>query len=269
MKKKILFLIIICLVFGGVVWFNKTAVGDYFFEVSKPNLPKEELPKAQAQVKEKVVEPVVVVSVPEKIVAPEPEINILSEVNLPVPFLVQAPKGIWDLPYQEACEEASLIMANAFVTDSPLPEDSWSAELADKEILKVVAWENKNLGFYEDTTVEQTIKIAKDYFGIKNIELVENPTAEDFKKFLSEGKIIIVPAYGKALGNPYFSGDGPLYHMVVVKGFTKDNEFITNDPGTKRGRNFVYKTDVLFNAIHDWNNGDVQNGAKRVIVIGK
>ena len=54
--------------------------------------------------------------------------------------------------------------------------------------------------------------------------------------------------------------------MVVVRGWTID-KIITNDPGTRRGEEFTYDPDVLFNAIHDWNDGDVYNGQKAMITI--
>ena len=39
--------------------------------------------------------------------------------------------------------------------------------------------------------------------------------------------------------------------MLVVIGYTDDG-FITNDPGTKRGEQYWYKTETLLDAIHDW-----------------
>ncbi|MCR4279964.1 MAG: hypothetical protein NUV82_00890, partial [Candidatus Komeilibacteria bacterium] len=42
------------------------------------------------------------------------EIELPAEYNLDVPFMSQAPHANWDLPYQEACEEASLIMVDYF-----------------------------------------------------------------------------------------------------------------------------------------------------------
>ncbi|MBI4122698.1 MAG: hypothetical protein HY462_01740, partial [Parcubacteria group bacterium] len=36
-----------------------------------------------------------------------------------------------------------------------------------------------------------------------------------------------------------------------IRGYTP-TQFITNDPGTKRGEEFVYPYNTLINAIHDW-----------------
>ena len=56
--------------------------------------------------------------------------------------------------------------------------------------------------------------------------------------------------------------------MLVIKGYTKDGRFITNDPGTRRGANYLYDPNIVLNAIHYWNGGDVKNGKKAVIVVG-
>ena len=39
--------------------------------------------------------------------------------------------------------------------------------------------------------------------------------------------------------------------MLVIKGYL-DNSFITNDPGTKRGENFIYSIDNLLLSLADW-----------------
>jgi len=77
-------------------------------------------------------------------------------------------------------------------------------------------------------------------------EGVEN----DIKKILSEGYIIIAPTYGQKLNNPHFTPPGPVYHMLVIKGYDSEN-FITNDPGIWQGKNFIYSYDNLFNSICD------------------
>ncbi len=68
------------------------------------------------------------------------------------------------------------------------------------------------------------------------------------------------------LGNPNFSGEGPLYHALVLKGYT-ETTFVTNDPGTRLGADYQYDFDTIMTAMHDWNGGGVENGAKVVVVI--
>mgnify|MGYP001618174552 FL=1 len=70
------------------------------------------------------------------------------------------------------------------------------------------------------------------------------------------------------LPNPHFRNGGPEYHTLVIRGYTEDS-FITNDPGTQFGENFLYKYSDLMNSIHDWNEGDVKNGKRLVLVIDK
>ena len=43
-------------------------------------------------------------------------------VSLEVPFTAQAPDGDWSMPYQEACEEAVIIMAKAYLDGEDLSE---------------------------------------------------------------------------------------------------------------------------------------------------
>src|SRR3989344_4989971 len=52
--------------------------------------------------------------------------TLLAEVNLPVPFTSQAPHANWDMPYQEACEEASALMAIRYAFGNPIfsPNDA-------------------------------------------------------------------------------------------------------------------------------------------------
>ncbi len=184
-------------------------------------------------------------------------------VNFAVPFTSQAPHANWELPYQEACEEASLIMVNAYLNGV----ESFTPEEADRQILAMVEWEKKTFGYYEDTTAEETARIAREYFRLKNSRAVPIASMDDVKNELAKGNPVIVPAAGRLLKNPYFRGQGPLYHMLVVKGFTKDGKIIANDPGTRRGADFLYDPVTLWNAIHDWNGGNVADGQKMMIVL--
>lgn len=187
-----------------------------------------------------------------------------AEVNLNIPFTSQAPHKNWELPYKEFCEEASVLMAHHYLQG----KDIVSPDYADAEMLKIKAFEEQRFGYYEDTTVEETAVILREYFQLNKIEVVPDPRVEDIKKALAEGKAVIVPAAGRLLPNPYFRSPGPLYHMLVIKGYTKDGKFITNDPGTRRGADFLYEPEDLMRAIHDWNGGAVLEGQKVMIIVG-
>lgn len=195
---------------------------------------------------------------------PKTETSSKNEINLAVPFTVQAPHANWDLPYKEFCEEASTLMAASYLKG----EDIGTTDEANQKLLAVKAFEEKEFGFYEDTTIEQTAVILKKHFGIKNVDVLDNPTPDDFREALNAGKLVIMPAAGRELGNPFFTAPGPLYHMLVIKGYT-GKKFITNDPGTRRGADYVYSEDVLFSAMHDWHgDGNIDLGKKVVLIVG-
>ena len=182
-------------------------------------------------------------------------------MNLDVPFTPQAPHANWSLPYKEACEEASVLMVHRFYTGEAL-----DPEIANKELLEMVKWEEDVFGYYIDTTAEETAKILREYFGHDRVDVIYDFSIEDIKRHVAAGRPVLLPAIGRLLPNPYFKTPGPLYHMLVVKGFTKDGQIITNEPGTRRGHDFLYDPDALMNAVHDWNPEDVYKGVKAMVV---
>ncbi len=175
-------------------------------------------------------------------------------------FARQAPFGDWSEVNEEMCEEASLIIADQFFRGQPLDEAIM------KELLPAVKeWEEGQLGVWESTTAEQTAQLAREYFHLSTA-VTNDVTVERIKQELVAGKLIVLPLAGQELHNPNYTGAGPLYHMLVVRGYDRD-QFITNDPGTRLGRGYKYAYDVLLNAVHDWNGGDVLNGARVMLII--
>ncbi len=196
--------------------------------------------------------------------APEPSGEIRDAVNWDVPFTSQAPLANWDELHEEACEEASVLMVLRYFQEKPIG----SPEEANRDIEELVAT-NTSLGFPVDDTAAEIVALLQHLDSSLTATLLKNPTADDLKKVLSEGKLVIVPAAGQQLGNPYFTAPGPVYHMLVLRGYTANGYVITNDPGTKRGNAYAYRWDTLLSAIHDWNGGDVENGARVVVVVEK
>lgn len=190
------------------------------------------------------------------------EVAIPESVNLNVPFISQAPTGNWDLPFKEACEEVSLLMVDQFYQGTSFANTAES----EKAVKKLTDFVEKDLELAVDTDAKETASVMEKYFGYKNVRVVYDITIEDIKKELAQGNPVIIPAAGRMLGNPYYRPPGPPYHMLVVKGYTK-TKFITNDPGTRHGKDFTYNFDTLYNAIHDWNNGNVDQGKKVMIVV--
>jgi hypothetical protein len=148
---------------------------------------------------------------------------------------------------------------------------AFTAQTARDELLDLIKWESAK-GYGIDTTTDETATIARDRFGLKTkVYKGSDVTIENMKRILAAGYPIIIPAQGQMLGNPYFSGEGPPYHMLVITGYTRFGSFITNDPGTKRGEGYTYDQDVILNAIHDW-TGDketVSSGQKAILVLSK
>jgi hypothetical protein len=192
------------------------------------------------------------------------QVQDADEIGIKVPFLSQAPLGVWDERHEEACEEASLIMLKSFLKNEKLDKT-----MGEAEIQKIIDFQIEKYGDYTDTSAEETVKLAKDFYGLENLKVVYDFQKDDIKKYLSKGNPIIIPAAGRDLKNPYFTSPGPLYHNLVLTGFTKDDMIITNDPGTKRGEGYLYKLDVLYEAIHDFTGKkeDIGNGKKAMIIV--
>lgn len=186
-----------------------------------------------------------------------------KKVQLDVVFASQAPFQNWSMPYQEACEEASVIMAAYYFKKKPLERQK-----LNQEIIDLVAWEVSEFGYYEDTTAEETARIARDYFGL-DAQVTDDVSAERIERELAAGHLLIPPFAGRILPNPYFKQPGPLYHMLVITGYDRaKRQFITNDPGTNtKGEDFRYSYDALLNAVHDWNGGNVLQGKKVMIIV--
>lgn len=193
-------------------------------------------------------------------------VQVMGEINLAVPFTVQAPTGDWSQPYQDACEEASVLMVKEYYAKSGIK--LINADTATKEILTMVAFQDETVGFNRDTTSAETAKFAEAVYNLGTSEILVNPTLDQLKERLNKGQPIIVPVAGRLLKNPYFTSPGPLYHMIVIRGYTKNNQFIVNDPGTKRGNAFLYSFDTIMHAIHDWNgDADILEGKKLVLIL--
>lgn len=205
-------------------------------------------------------------------VAEKPQNTSVPEKVLhQVPFTVQAPFAEWSNPeFEYGCEEASLLMAMKWAQNDL---STITPEYAKSEILKIAQFEKDLLGVSLDTSAADTVKWAKDYYNYDKIRLSEDVSVESIKKELAAGGVLAISMDGRKLGNPYFRQPGPLTHMVLVIGYDQKNkEFITNDPGTKRGQSYVYDYDVLVGAARDYPTGQhepITKVEKKMIVISK
>lgn len=190
-----------------------------------------------------------------------------ASINLAVPFTPQAPRANWDEFHEETCEEASLLMVHRFFEGDDASK-RMDPDFVEEQLASMATFEDGLFGYNADTTITQVGILAEQMFGYENVEVLENPTREELKKHLAAGHPIIIPAAGQELGNPYFTPPGPEYHMLVLRGYTADDKFIANDPGTRRGEEFLYPQDTVMAAMKDWNVKDqLANGPRRALVI--
>ena len=196
----------------------------------------------------------------EKIV--EKTIVLPEEINLAIPFTSQAPFANWDAVHEETCEEAAILMAGRFLLGRNISD----AQDAETAMLEIVASEETDFGYGVSITAEQTVEVLESIYPSLDAEVVYDFSWDDVKTALAQGYPVIAPAAGRELGNPNFTAPGPLYHMLVIKGYTADL-IITNDPGTRKGADYTYSYDTLYDAIHDWNDGAVTTGQKAIIIV--
>lgn len=189
----------------------------------------------------------------EEWILPSSAIAMPKKILIEVPFTVQAPYANWNDPRQKhGCEEAVSLMALRWAEGKKL-----TSKEALREIIAISDFEKKKYGEFQDASSEDTLEwIIKDYFGYKNAFLRYDITVEDIKKELAEGNVVIVPVDGRTLKNPFYTQSGPERHKILIKGYDDTTqEFITNDPGTRRGEGYRYGYSVLERALADYLTG--------------
>jgi hypothetical protein len=179
---------------------------------------------------------------------------------LKMQFVSQAPFKKWDALHEDACEEASLYMVQHYLNDS----DVGSLDAQDSWIIDLVHWEEQN-NYGPSVTLQQLVTIAKERAGLSNGQVFAANSVDAIKREVFAGNPVILGMAGRILPNPNFTNGGPIYHMLVVKGWDETG-FITNDPGTRKGEHFHYDYAAFMNAIHDWDASDIMKGAPRYLV---
>jgi hypothetical protein len=184
-----------------------------------------------------------------------------------VPFTPQAPTANWDLLHNEACEEASLIMAKAFFEQRT--EAKLAPNFVEEQIEFLTEWQIENLGYSLSVTSEEFVAIAEGY-GLK-AEIQENFEEEKIKQLLAQGdKLVVWAGDGRLLHNPNFKTPGPKYHMLIIKGFDTTG-FSTHDPGTRKGANYAYsfKTLLTANGKYEHSTEEVNLSKKHIIILSR
>ncbi len=190
-------------------------------------------------------------------------LSLPENVSLKVPFTSQAPGGDWRVPFDEACEEASLIMVNNFYA-----KKEFSTTEAKAAIIKMVEWQNSR-NMLVDIDMSELKRVSEEYLGRPaTVYYDEQVSAIRIREELAAGRPVILPVAGQRLNNPNFRGAGPPYHVIVVTGYDQ-NGFITNDPGTRKGESYYYAENILIPAIHDWtgSKSTIEEGRKAMLVL--
>lgn len=206
-------------------------------------------------------------------IIPEPT-KILSD-GLPNKYLIktafvqQAPEKNWDQPWQDACEEASLLTVDFYYKNK-----STTPEIVRDSILDMIKFEETQ-NFTKDMNISQMAVVGEQYLNYQS-KIIDNPTIEDLKKYISQNIPIIVTANGKTLyaENKHFKSGGPYYHSLVILGYDDDKkQFIVHDVGTQFGAYFHYSYSLLLESIHDFPSSgqkeDINNGQKKVLILLK
>lgn len=200
-------------------------------------------------------------------IAPIPSKQITETFQYTIPFTSQAPTGDWSKSiFQDGCEETSVLMLWMARNGKALTPDEVKVKLTD-----MATFQTKKIGHAVDTDAIDTNEyLLKQYFHITDARVERDVTLDMLKQALLEG-VVIVPTNGRALKNPNFTAPGPLEHMLVIKGYdTKTKEFITNDPGTRKGEGYRYPEQILYDAIREYPTGKhlpIQTEQKVMIVI--
>lgn len=179
---------------------------------------------------------------------------IPERAYLQVPFFCQAPMtndDNWKI-HHASCEEAALLQAVYY--DKNIKEVDLN--LVDKTLKDMITWQETHFGVHKDIHADSIKILMMSFFGYTSdeIQIIRKASLYDIKEQVASGFPVIAPTYGRLLKNPFYKQPGPEYHMVTVIGYTEDR-IITNDVGTKRGKDYSYTLDV-FKTSMDREGGD-------------
>jgi hypothetical protein len=204
-------------------------------------------------------------------VAPKP--SKILESGLPdkhlikTAFIEQAPEKNWSEPWQDACEEAAMLTIDYYykkVTPSAIEQRDAILAMLDFETTQ---------NFSHDINQNQMATVSSEYLKYKP-EIVNNPTIDTIKNFISQNIPVIITADGKMLfrENTHFKDGGPYYHSLTILGYDDTKQkFTVHDVGTQFGAYFQYSYQLLLESIHDFPDSgkkeDIQTGVKRILIL--
>ncbi|MBP9817657.1 C39 family peptidase [Candidatus Shapirobacteria bacterium] len=183
------------------------------------------------------------------------------------PFIPQAPEKNWDQPWQDACEEAAIITLDYYYQKiTPTTSDLLT------RYQQLFSYEAQN-NWSHDINLTQMSQLSTQFLNYQT-KIIDNPTIEDIRQYLSQDIPVIVPANGKTLyqENKRFKSGGPWYHNLVILGYDDNRQqFIVHDVGTQFGAYFKYSYSLLMSSIHDFPTSnkkeDIDLGEKRILIL--
>ncbi|EKD43122.1 MAG: hypothetical protein ACD_72C00445G0001 [uncultured bacterium] len=182
----------------------------------------------------------------------EPYIEIPKKVQLKVPFTSEIPNGSWVKPWNNACEEASIVMVEGYYYGY----ESTTKKIAMQSMKPLFKIQDKIFGSNVDTDTFRTAKLINNYTNF-SATIKENPTLEDVRIELRNDRPVISMHYAKNLQNPnhHFRVGGSYYHVIVITGYDDETqEFIVNDSGDeKTGGGYRYPYEDYMKSLHDFN----------------
>ncbi len=199
------------------------------------------------------------------------KIEIPKEKILDIKFYSQAIRWNFKAPYQDFCEEASILNGYYYLLWTKPNLDNY-----DKDLWKMKKFEDENFKWwYISTSLQENVELLKAFQWTNQkvfAKIIENPTIEIIKENIAKWNPVVVPTYGKWLNNPYFTWEWPTYHNLLIKWY-KDDIFITNEVWISKWDNFEYNQklliDNIFNYDPDLYPNRFKEGKKEIMVLYK
>ena len=185
-----------------------------------------------------------------------------------MPYVSEAPDGIWAGPWKNACEEAVIAMAEYFY------EGRTEVSIAEDKIFlkKLFDFQDRVYGSNANSDSVRNLRIISENTNFEGV-IKENPNLDDIKKEILAGRPVLAMHRGFDLQNKNipFLATGSSYHTTIVIGFDDEKKhFITNDPGDEiDGKGYEYDYDIFMNSLHDYNFKTSLADGKPVVIFTK
>jgi len=173
-------------------------------------------------------------------------------------FIFQTPYGLWEKPWDEFAEEAVIAM----IVNAHTGEELSTRDLKASALLRVWEAVQSRYGEKNTLTIPEVAQILNDLTPEISVKLIQNPSLITFTDELESGYWFVVPINGQAMQNPRYGKPGPRHHMILITAYNAENNtFVTQDPGTSRGKNAEYDAQKILDVIEDL------DGSKTILAI--